>query len=75
MIFSPSVPVVFCGTLQRSWQPSQSPLKGDRPLHNQSMRHAVLDGAAAAGTASPDQEEKSHVQIFLYDRSITDLYS
>lgn len=70
MIFSSGVPVAFCGTPQQSWQPSHSPPEGDRPQHNQSMRHAVLGGAAAAGTVSPDQEEKSHIQMFLHDRSV-----
>lgn len=74
MSFSSAEPVAFCGTPQQSWQPSQSPPKGDRPQHNQSMRHAVLDGAAAAGIASPDQEEKSYIQIFLYDRSVFHLF-
>lgn len=70
MIFSSGVPVAFYGTPQQSWQPSHSPPKGDRPQHNQSMRHAVLDGAAAAGTASPVWEKRSHIEIFLCERSV-----
>lgn len=65
MIFSSGVPVAFCGTPQQSWQPSHSPPKGDRPQRNQSTRHAVLDGAVAAGTASPGQEEMSHINLYV----------
>lgn len=68
----PGVPVVFCGTPQLSWQPSRSLPKDDRPQHSRSMMHAVLDGAAAAGTVSPEEEGGCHFKIFLHERSVQD---
>lgn len=67
---APGVPVVFCGTPRLSWQPSRSLPKDDRPQRSQSMMHAVLDAAAAAGTVSPEDEEGCHTKIFLYVRSV-----
>lgn len=54
------LPVAFCGTLQQSWRPSQSPLTGDRLRHIQSTRRAGLDEAAGAGTESPGEEKHQH---------------
>lgn len=34
------------------------------------MTHAVLDEAAAAGTAFPEEDEDCHIKILLYDRSV-----
>lgn len=51
---------MFCETPQQSWQPSRSPLAGDRLQHIRSMRPAGLDGAAAAGSESPGEGEDHH---------------